>query len=102
MIGVPRKSSGIKPLLQDVDRVVDEDGAQLALGFAEDTLQGFFDVLLGVGEGDDADGGGMPNVVKIEFGDGDVEFAAEACFEAAEDLALVLEGVGVGELKVEE
>jgi len=65
-------------------------------------LQGFFDVLFGVGEGNDADGGGLPNVVKIEFGDGDIELAAQAGFEAAENLALVLEGVGVGELQVEE
>src|SRR5260221_550804 len=82
--------------------MVDQDGAELALSFAQDTLQGFFDVLLGVGEGDDADGGGLPDVVKIEFSDGDVELAAQAGFEAAEDLALVLEGVGVGELQVEE
>src|SRR5258708_37282130 len=82
--------------------MVDQDGAELALRFAEDTLQGFFDVLLGVGERDDADGGGLPDVVKIEFSDGDVELATETGFEAAEDLALVLEGVGVGELQVEE
>jgi hypothetical protein len=87
---------------QDIDGVIDEDWAEDALGFGEDVLQGFLDMLLGVGESDDADGGGLPNVVKIEFGDGDVEFAAEAGFEAAEDLALVLEGVGVGKLQFEE
>src|SRR6267154_1139530 len=87
--------------LQKFDGVVDQDGTELALGFAEDTLQGFFDVLLGVGEGDDADGGRLPDIVKIEFSDGDVELAAETGFEAAENLALVLEGVGVGELQVE-
>jgi len=87
--------------LQKFDGVVNQDGAELALGFAEDTLQGFFDVLLGVGEGDDADGGGLPDVVKIEFSDGDIEFATEAGFEAAEDLALVLEGVRVRETEFE-
>jgi hypothetical protein len=82
--------------------VIDEDGAEDALGFGEDVLEGFFDVLLGVGEGDNADGGGLPNVVEIKFGNGDVEFAAETVLEAAEDLALVLEGMGVGELQFEE
>ena len=82
--------------------MVDEDGAEDALGLGEDVLQRFFDVLFSVGEGDDADGGGLPDVVEVEFGDGDVEFAAQAGFEAAEDLTLVLEGVGVGDLQVEE
>jgi hypothetical protein len=82
--------------------MIDEDGAENALSFGQDMLEGLFDVLFGVGEGNDADGGGLPDVVKIEFGDGDVEFVAEAGFEASEDLPLVLEGVGVGELQFEE
>ena len=89
-------------MLQDVDGVVDEDGSEDALSFAQNALQGFLDVLFGVGEGHDADGGRLPDVVEVEFSDGDVEFAAEASFEAAQDLPLVLEGVGVGELQIEE
>src|SRR5258708_27631258 len=96
------KSISDADALQKFDGMVDQDGAELALSFAEDTLQGFFDVLFGVGEGDDADGGGLPDVVKIQFSDGDIELTAETGFEAAEDLALVLEGMGVGELQVEE
>ncbi len=78
-----------------------QDGAQQAFGFAQDVLQGLFDVLFGIGESDDADGGGLPDVLKIQFGDGDVEFAAEAVLEAAEDLALVLKGVGIREAEFE-
>ena len=58
-------------------------------------------MLLGIGERDDADGGGLPDVVEVEFSDGDVEFAAETVFEAAKDLALVLEGVRVRETEFE-
>src|SRR5258707_5909524 len=94
-------SGGGNRSLQEVYGVVDQDRAEDAFGFAQDVLQGFFHVLLGIGESDDADGRGLPNVVEVEFGDGDVEFAAETIFEAAEDLALVLEGVRVRETEVE-
>ncbi len=63
--------------------------AQDAVRFGQDVLQRFFHVLLGVGEGNYADGGGLPDVMKIQLGDGDVEFAAETVFQAAKDLALV-------------
>jgi hypothetical protein len=81
--------------------VVDEDRTKLAFGLAQDVLKRFFHVLLSIGESDDPDGGGLPNILKVEFGDGDVEFAAEAVFETADDLALVLERVRVGEAKFE-
>jgi hypothetical protein len=81
--------------------VVDQDGAEEALGFAQDVLQGFFDVLFGIGEGDDADSRGLPDVLEIQFGDGDVEFTSQAVSEAADDLALVLERVRVGEAELE-
>ena len=75
--------------------MVDQDWAEDALRFAQDVLQGFFHVLLGVGNRDDADRGALPNVMKIELRDSDVEFAAEAILEAAENLALVLQGASM-------
>jgi hypothetical protein len=81
--------------------VVDQDGAEEAFSFAEDVLQRFFHVLLRIGESDDADGGGLPDVVEVHFSYGDVEFAAEAVLEAANDLALILERVGVWEPEFE-
>ena len=81
--------------------MVDEDGTQLAFGFTQDVLKRFFHMLFGVGESDDPDGGGLPDILEIEFGDGDVELAAEAVFEAADDLALVLERMRVGEAEFE-
>jgi hypothetical protein len=64
-------------------------------------LQGFFHVLLGVGEGNDADGGGLPDVVEVHFGYGNIEFATKAIFKAAKDLTLVLQRVGVWETEFE-
>jgi len=56
-------------------------------------------MLLGVGERNDANGGRLPDIVKIQLGHGDVEFAAEAILEAAKDLALVLEGASVRDVE---
>jgi hypothetical protein len=75
--------------LQEIYGVIYQGAAQDAVRFGQNVLQRFFHVLLGVGEGDYADGGGLPDVMKIQLGDGDVEFAAETVFQAAEDLALV-------------
>ncbi len=36
----------------------------------------------------------VPDVARLEFGDGDVEGGAKAVFEPARDLALVIERVG--------
>jgi hypothetical protein len=81
--------------------MVDQDGAQEAFGFAQDVLQGFFHVLLGIGEGNDADDGGLPDFVEVHFGDGDIEFAAKAILEAAKNLTLVLERVSIRETEFE-
>lgn len=53
-----------------------------------------FEIAAGVRDGNDAEGGVIPEIGGIEFGDGDVEGSAQAVFEATHDLALVLEGVG--------
>lgn len=79
--------------------MIDQDRAENALGFGQDVLQGFFHVLLGVGERNDADGGRLPDIVEIQLGHGNVEFAAEAILEAAKDLALVLEGASVRDVQ---
>lgn len=67
----------------------------------EDVAEGLFDEAGLVGEGDDADDGGLPIIVMLEFGDGYVEAMAETVFEAAENLALVFEGVSVWNANVE-
>lgn len=81
--------------------MIDQDRAENTLGFGQNVLQGFFHVLLGIGESDHANGGRLPDIVKIQLGHGDVEFAAEAILEAAKDLALVLEGASVRDVKLQ-
>jgi hypothetical protein len=82
--------------------VVDQDRAEDTLGFGQDVLERLFYVLFGIRKRDDADGGTLPHVMKIELGDSDVEFAAETVFEATEDLALVLQRVCVGNLELQD
>src|ERR1051325_6302452 len=64
-------------------------------------LQGFFHMLLGIGQSDNANGGGLPDRVKIQFGDGDIKFMTETILEAADHLALILEGMRVGKAEFE-
>jgi hypothetical protein len=75
---------------ENIYRVIDQDRAEDALSFGQDVLQRYFDVLFGVGHRDNADGGALPDVVKVEFGYGNVELAAQAILEAAQNLTLVL------------
>ena len=48
---------------------------------------------------DNAHLGALPSVVMIEFGDRHVETRPEAVLEAAQDLAFVFEGVGIGDVE---
>src|SRR5439155_21322904 len=87
--------------LQEIDRMVDQDRAQNAMRFGEYVLQLFFDVLFGIGKRDNADCGALPDVVKIELSDGDIELAAKTILEAAENLALVLQGASIRDVQFE-
>src|ERR1017187_13063 len=62
-------------------------------GGALDVFHQAVEVVAGVGDGDGADGGLVPEVRRIELGDRDIERGAEAVFDAAHNLALVLERV---------
>jgi hypothetical protein len=53
------------------------------------------EVVARVGDGGEAEGGGVPGEGFVEFGDGDVEAVLDFFFQAADDLAAVLEGVSV-------
>ena len=81
--------------------MVDQNRAENALGFGQDMLQGFFDVLFGVGKRDYADSGTLPDVVKVQLGDRDIELVAQPVLQAAEDLTLVLEGAGVRDVQLQ-
>src|ERR1051326_5717283 len=64
-------------------------------------LQGFFHMLLGIGQSDNANGGGLPDVVKIQFGDGVFKFITETTLGAGGPLRLFLEGMRVGKAEFE-
>jgi hypothetical protein len=81
--------------------MIGEIAAELLFAIFENVAEGLFDEAGLIGEGDDADYGGLPIIVMFEFGHGDVEFVSEAVFEAAQDLALVFEGVGVWDADIE-
>jgi hypothetical protein len=87
--------------LQEIDGMVDQDRAEDAMRFGEHVLQRFFDVLFGIGKRDNADCGALPDVVKIELGDGDVELTAKTILETAQNLALVLQGASIRDVQFE-
>src|ERR1017187_10410878 len=60
---------------------------------ALDVFHQAVEVVAGLGDGDGADGGLVPELRRIELGDRDIERGAQAVFDAAHNLALVLERV---------
>jgi hypothetical protein len=81
--------------------MIGEVAAEMEFTIFEDVAEGLFDEAGLAGEGNNADDGVIPNVLMLEFGDGNVEAAANAIFEAANDLALIFEGVSFGNADVE-
>src|ERR1043166_7349978 len=78
----------------EIHKRVDDVGAGVvgALdGFAFDVFHQAVEVVARGGDGGDADGGALPGVVGIEFGDRDVEARAQPVFQRAQHLAAVLE-----------
>ena len=71
----------------DVDDLVVGGGA---LDVVEDGVDGPAGVTGGVGDGGDAEGGGLAEVVVGDLGDGDVEFVADAGAEGFDGAALAL------------
>jgi len=58
------------------------------------------DRLLAV-QGDDADMGPLPLVLKVKLGDRDIIFSLDSFFETVHDLPLVFEGPAVREKKLQ-
>lgn len=72
-----------------------------AVSGAIDLLEESGEVGRGAGDGGHPEGSAVPDGGFVEFGDGDVEGVAELVFEGADDLAAVLEGLGVIDLQFE-
>ena len=73
----------------------------VALGGFVDLLDLAGEVGRGRGDGDDAEGGAVPDDAVVQLGDGEVEAVAEFVLEGADDLAAVLEGLGIGDFDFE-
>jgi hypothetical protein len=56
-------------------------------------------MLLGVGQRDYANSRALPDIVKVELSNRDVELAAQTILQATQNLALVLQGAGVGNVQ---
>jgi hypothetical protein len=69
---------------------------------AFDLLHQSGEIIAGAGDGGDAERGGLPGHGFVHFCDGDVECVPELFLETTDDLAAVLEGVGVLDAKLEE
>ena len=85
---------------KDFDPGVEDFGSECV----GETVEGVVDlahlageVVGGGGDGDDAEGGAVPEAGVVEFSDAYVEAVAKLVFEGADDLAAVLEGLGVGD-----
>ena len=72
------------------------------MGGLVDLLELSGEVAGGGGDGGDAEGGAVPDDGVVELSDGEVEAVAEFFFHGADDLAAVLEGLGVGDFDLED
>ena len=86
---------------EPLDDGIDEGAAEEPSGLAFGLFEYLGGALAGTGDGDDGDEGVLPDVLEVDFGDGDVVGAAEAVLEAEDVVAFFLEGVAVFEAKFE-
>ena len=87
--------------LHDLDVALHDAFGRAALGIFERQLQRLQGILFIGSDGRDADCSALPQLLMIRFGDGDIEFRAQAVSEAADDHSLVLERLGVRDVDVE-
>src|SRR6516164_2088438 len=67
--------------------------AKKVVGFGQDSLQCFFDVVVFIGKRHHADDRTLPGILKIQFRNGYIKMRSQAIFQAAQNLPLVLERV---------
>ena len=80
--------------LEIFDKRIGNIGAVIvgdASGGALHILHKAIEVVAGIGDADDADGGAVPEFGGIEFSDGNVETGAQPVFQAADDLATIFD-----------
>src|SRR5262249_45729106 len=70
----------------------------LPLEDAPDLLEAGFEHFAGGGDAHQSQGGALPKILVVDFRDGHVELAPDLILEAAQDLALLLEGMRADEV----
>ena len=79
---------------QDLDFVVQYFYLETAIGYEGNYLgQGFVGVLLTVANAADADGGQLPEVVVVNFGDRDVKLVGDPGCDRFQNLSLAFQGL---------
>src|SRR5215471_11737154 len=84
---------------QQIDSVRHDQRAENVVGFRQDLLQRFFDVLLFVRERDDADHRALPQVFEVQFGDGNIEICPKLVFQTAQNLALIFQRLRIRKMQ---
>jgi hypothetical protein len=77
------------------------EGGGKAVDGAVDLLDLACEIAGGGGDGGDAEGGPVPDCTFVELGDGEIEGVAEFVLEGANDVAAVLEGLGVWDFELD-
>ena len=71
--------------------MIDQAAAEKSFGIFQDALQRVFHKACLIGQSYNSDGEALPEILMFNFGDGHIEFLAQAVFQAAQNLALILE-----------
>ena len=81
--------------------MVDQSASQVTLGFFQYLLQSVLHEARLVGDGYNADGESLPEILMFNFCDGHIEFFAQAIFQAAQNLPLILERMCFSKVNLE-
>jgi len=71
--------------------MIDQPATKKSFGIFQDALKRVLYEAGLIGQRYDSDGEALPEILMLDFGDGDIEFFAQAIFQAAQNLPLLLE-----------
>ena len=71
--------------------MIDQPASEKSFGIFQNALQRVFNETGLIGERYDSDGEALPEILMLEFGDGDIKLFAQAILQAAQNLPLILE-----------
>lgn len=81
--------------------MIDQAAAQKNFGIFQHTLQRVFHESGLIGQRYDSYREALPEILVLDFRDGDVEFFAQTIFQTAQHLALILERMGFRKINFE-